>query len=414
MMTSLGKLLDAIPAAADETAGKDDYFEQFGLVRNPFPPSRTIIPELLYDQEEAQQRFASLVRAVLDPIPQRRAAGILGGTGGGKTHLLRHCQHEFAEFCRKHERWFVAVEFQAGSGSMQALVKELFNAADMLCREDLGEFDFITAIIKCLRENRIILEMIRQDDLRSALGHLLDANEPTFVPLDRDRQYTFDRLREIFKRWLSGGTLSMTERKYLGVFGRISTGAMAVRVCREMFHLARKGGLFEGVLLCLDEMETLFTGGLRFGRVQGFLQDLRYFYDEAVKSNEGYSLLILSASTPEGATNLREYNYPLYQRLGFEGDSRIELKPIRGVEDATQFAYAYIDYAHQDWSRKRKTQSSKDSKEIVFTRDIEAAFNATTSREGGRAQVGTVTVNQAPLLEQLHLIVEQNKRAQKR
>jgi hypothetical protein len=76
----------------------DPFLATFGLARNPFPPARTIIPQILYDQQDAIEKFASAVREILQSEPQRRSIGIIGGTGGGKTHFLRHCQFLVTEF----------------------------------------------------------------------------------------------------------------------------------------------------------------------------------------------------------------------------------------------------------------------------------------------------------------------------
>ncbi|MBI4330836.1 MAG: hypothetical protein HY673_06120, partial [Chloroflexi bacterium] len=127
----------------------DPFFDRYGLLKNPFPPSRTIIPEILYDQDEAWDRFARLIQEVLGDTPERRAMGILGGTGGGKTHFLRHCRWQLESFCQETSRRFAFVEFQAGSGKVQDLVREAFRAADVLCQKT-GEVDFITALVRTL------------------------------------------------------------------------------------------------------------------------------------------------------------------------------------------------------------------------------------------------------------------------
>jgi len=58
-------------------------------------------------------------------------------------------------------------------------------------------------------------------------------------------------------------------------------------------------------------------------------------------------LLVLSASTARGAGNMREVNYPLYQRLGFESDNRVDLELIKSIDGARKFADTYIDFEHK-------------------------------------------------------------------
>lgn len=55
-----------------------------------------------------------------------------------------------------------------------------------------------------------------------------------------------------------------------------------IRVMTELFSLARYQGLFKGVMVCLDEIEAIFSSGVSTSRIQSFLQDLRYLFDEAV------------------------------------------------------------------------------------------------------------------------------------
>jgi hypothetical protein len=384
------------------------FFGSYGLLRNSFPPSRTIIPQVLYDQDEAIQRFVRNIQAVLDESPQRRAMAVLGTTGGGKTHFLRHCQHLFRVYCRDHHRKFAFVEFQAESGSVQSLIRDALDAANHTSAL-FDEFDLITGIVRKLEIERARISDIKQNDLRNAVQALVESSVPGFVPKDRAGQFDFERLRDVCKKWLDGAVISQTEKKYLGVYSRINTASMAVRVYRELLSLARSLDVIEGVLLCLDEIETLFRGGLRAARIQAFLQDLRYMYDEAVKGTDGYAILVLSASTDEGSVNLRDFSYPVYQRLGFETDSRVSLEPIRGVVDAIRFAYAYIDFAHDEWKKSNGNNKPKyNPRSVLAEAEIEEAYrNAVHSTRS--ALTGTGAIAQARLLEALYGQVE-NKR----
>ncbi|MGA7562059.1 MAG: BREX system ATP-binding domain-containing protein [Desulfobaccales bacterium] len=383
----------------------DSFFESYGLIGNPFPPSRKIIPKIIHDQDDAIGKFAVLVKEVLAEKPNRRAMGILGGTGGGKTHFLRFCSWELGEFCKKHSRKFIFVEFQAGSGKVQEIVRESLRAADLLCRDE-GAVDFITALVAAIVDNNdrnSILMHVQLDDLRIAITNLIKLKINNF----KLGPYDFEKLRELFRRWLHGGTLSQTERKYLGVFSRISTASYAIRVLREVLTLARLLKIFEGMMLCLDEIETLFS--LRPGQYQAFLQEIRYFYDEAVKDESGYSLLMLSASTSYGADLLRSVNYPVYQRLGFEADSKVELNPISGVVDAREFSLFYINYNHDAWREKNPDKNPINNPiDIIEEKEIEEAYRVALGVSDRKLKIEG-KVNQAPLLEALYQKVEKKR-----
>ncbi len=395
-------LRDLVLGSAGAQPTRDAFFERYGLRRNPFPPNRTIFAEVLFNQEHAITRVAQLLKEILADNPQRRAIAVLAGTGGGKTHFLRYCRRSLEGALRETNHRLLFVEFQAGSGRLQDVAKEIISSSDAFCREILEE-DFISALIKRLKsEGESALSELHQDDLRSALSRVLESSKLGFQPKDRAGQYTFDLLREVCHRWMAGATLSQTERNYLGVITRINTASMAVRVLTEALQLARALGLFHGVVLCLDEIETIFTRGQRPAQYQAFLQDLRFLYDEAEKLGKGYSLFLLSASTPYGARSLQQVNYPIFQRLGFEESQRVILSPVTGLDEAKRFAYTYIDFEKEQFQK----EGGKAPRRVLDLLSEEEIEEALTTAAGTDDSKKSLRVNQAPLLEALHKAAE--------
>jgi hypothetical protein len=395
---------------AQQAEGVDPFFGGYGLARNPFPPARTIIPQVLYNQEEALGKFVSQVKELVQPEPQRRSFGIIGTTGGGKTHFLRHCQELMSNFGKDTSHHFITVEFPAGTGSVLQLVREVIRCADEQSRER-GEIDFLTAIIR-KADDLDQFSPITQPEVRSVMQLLFRANSTGFVPPDRDRALTFDSLREIAKKWLSANALTQTERKYLGVFSRLATPSMGVRVMGELLTFARTLGVFDGMLLCLDEMEALFTSGLSASKIQSFLQDLRYLFDDALKGTTGYSLLIITGSTGRGLTVLTDFNYPLYQRLGLEADTRAELQPVANLDDARSFAEAYIDYEHEraeELNLIAQHVTPRQARSLISADELRSAYTAAIGTASPLARASG-TANQAQLLEALHAVVEGKRR----
>jgi hypothetical protein len=343
-----------------------------------------------------------IVREVLEQDPQRRAIGVVGGTGGGKTHFLRHCQHLMRGFGESGRKPFVIAEVLAGSSSAVQLLQQVFREADETAKLH-GEYDLLTAIIRSAQQEEDF-DSIRQPELRGVLQLLFRATQTGFVPPDRDRQMSFEPLRDLTKKWLNGASLSPSEKRYLGVFSRLGSAAMMTRLLSELFSVARKTNILEGVMLCLDELETLFSGSLSSPRIQGFLQDVRYFFDEAIRGKDGYSLLLLSASTPLGTANLRDYSYPLYQRLGFEEGSRAELSSIASVEEVKGISEIYIEH-----ELRRAKLEKKKFPAILTASELEEAYRsaATTDRAAQTAPVQRV--NQGQLLQALHNIVERKR-----
>jgi len=401
-------LRDLVLGSSEAQQTRDPFFERYGLRRNPFPVNRTIFAEVLFNQEHAITKVAQLFKEILSNAPQRRAIAVLAGTGGGKTHFLRYCRRSLEGALKETERRLLFVEFQSGSGKLQDVAKEIISSSDSFCRE-IGEEDFITALIKRLRNGGDgALSELHQDDLRSAIGRVLESSKLGFQPKDRAGQYTFDLLREVCHRWMAGATLSPTERKYLGVITRINTASMAVRVLTEALQLSRALGLFHGVVLCLDEIETIFTRGQRPAQYQAFLQDLRFLYDEAEKLGKGYSLFLLSASTPYGARSLQQVNFPIFQRLGFEENQRVILNPISGLDEAKRFASVYIDFEKEQFL-KEGGKPPRKAIELLSEGEIGEALVAAA---GGDDAKKSFRVNQAPLLEALHRIAEDKRSLQ--
>lgn len=394
MTSTLGSLLKTV---AGSEKRKNKFLATYGMRRNPFPPARTIYPEVIYNQNEAISKFADGVRAVMGEDIARRSLAVLGGTGQGKSHFQRHCQFEV----KAYQLPIVTVEFLAGSGSADVLVREVLRAADEHVKL-VGEYDLLSAVVNRIEEKE--LGPVRQTDLRNALIKLAEAAREGYVPQDMYHRFDHSTLLDVCRRWIAGDALSQTEKRYLGVSSRLSSGSLMVRVMTELFSLARQQNLFKGVMICLDEIEAVFSSGVSTSRIQSFLQDIRYLFDEALGQNSGYSLLVVSGSTARGADKLRDYNYPLFQRLGFEAEARSVLHQVRDLEQARMFADVYLEHEREAFVKEIRTPvSSEKARSLITEDDLRRAFHG---------QSGTPTAderNQARLLEELHRIVEEKR-----
>lgn len=396
MTSTLGTLLQDV-ASHDDGAG--EFLASYGMLRNPFPPARTIYPEVIYNQHRAVTLFAEGVKAIIRPEIARRSLAVLGGTGQGKSHFQRHCQYEV----RENHLPIVSVEFLAGTSSAATLVRDIFRAADEYLK-DQGEQDLLSAIV-----GRLTLGdygPVRQTDLRNALQTLVLSRQSNFSPKDMYGRFNSDVLHDVCRRWIVGETLTQTERRYLHVSGRLATASLMVRVMTEVFALARQQGLFKGVMLCLDEVESLFFSGVSTSKIQAFLQDLRYLFDEAHGHTSGYSLMVVAGSTARGAQDLREYNYPLFQRLGFETEARVQLHEVQTFDEAREFADVYLEFERNRFNTARgKHVTAERARSLISDRELKIAFYGSEGVHSADIR------NQARLLEGLHRIVE-DKRVQ--
>ena len=395
MTSALGILLRNVGGAEEQPS---EFLASYGMLRNPFPPARTIYPEVIYNQEHAVTKFANGVRDIVGDEIARRSLAVLGGTGQGKSHFQRHCQYEV----QQSKLPIVTVEFLAGTGSSQVLVREIYRAADEHVKQG-GSHDLLSAVVNKAKDGA--LGPVRQTDLRAALSKLVEASDDAYVPQDMNRRFDFPTLLDTCRRWIAGETLTQTEKRYLRVSGRLSSGSLIIRVMTELFALARHQELFRGVMLCLDELEAVFSSGVSTSRIQAFLQDLRYLFDEARGQTSGYSLLVVSGSTGAGANSLSNYNYPLFQRLGFEGEARVQLHQVGNLEEARRFADVYLEHEHGRYQTTHKTGPTVErARSLIDDDDLRQAFY-------GPELIQTADQrNQARLLEELHRIVE-TKRA---
>jgi BREX system ATP-binding protein BrxC/D len=389
--STLGNLLKNVMGAEER---RNEFLAGYGMLRNPFPPARTIYPEVIYNQEQAVTKFATGVGAIIGDEIARRSLAVLGGTGQGKSHFQRHCQYEV----QSSNLPIVTVEFLAGTGSSQVLVREIYRAADEYVKRD-GFLDLLSAVLSRAEDGK--LGPVRQSDLRAALLKLIEASRDGYVPQDMNRRFDFPTLLDVCRRWVVGETLTQTEKRYLRVSGRLSSGSLIIRVMTELFALAREQGLFRGVMLCLDEVEAVFSSGVSTSRIQAFLQDLRYLFDEARGQTSGYSLLVVSGSTGAGANSLSNYNYPLFQRLGFEGEARVALHQVSDLEEARRFADVYLEHEHGRFTKVNGPGPGlARARSLIDDDDLRHAFF-------GPDLVQTADQrNQARLLEELHRIVE--------
>jgi hypothetical protein len=358
----------------------DKSFERFGLDHNPFPPNRTIVPEVLYGQTSSIELFRSLAKDVLmATTPTRRALAIIGNTGGGKTHFLKHCKHEFMVIREQFEFRFAFVEFTAGYGKLIDLIREIYRVLDDHFLSNY-EADFINTLITQIEEQAATErfgDFIESDDLKRALGKLISYSEKNAPELDTGFG--------VFARWVRGETLTQTERKQLNVFSRIATASAAIKVLTELLQLARKADLLDGIVISIDEIESLFTKGLSTGQIQAFLQDLRFLYDEITKQDRGLSSLFLSASTGTGSRQLANYNYPVFQRLGY-GSTVAELQTIGGVVEAIEFANTYFRHYNEAWKHRIKKTLKTDLTMLLSHKEIEEAFIQASARGQGASQ----------------------------
>jgi hypothetical protein len=159
--------------------------------------------------------------------------------------------------------------------------------------------------------------------------------------------------------------------------------------------------VLEGVLVCMDEVEAIFSMGARFAQIQAFLHELRYFYDDTVRDGDGYSVLLVCASTDTGRDRLRQVNYAVFQRLGFE--SSVELQRIQGVAQAIDFTHHYIDHFHRRWQHSHPGESPRYAPRSLLPNEaIEAAFREASVKGASEAPQG-------PLLDALHRKAEERQ-----
>ena len=273
----------------DET-GRNPYKKHF-LLANPFPGYGEILSDVCTDQAALKGEFASILR---DPFAVAKRLRINGGSGAGKTNILRYFER-LTDEARKRKRIqnFRPIYVYAPGENYFNIHEQIVDKLAGLFLNDLikrlqSEYSLVKTLSSEVKPANELLEVINaiiQDDMRTLFS-------------DAERQ------KDIFIRWMKGQKLTAADKKLLAYEGRspidITNSSLAMRFLYGFLEVLKKLDMCDGVVLLFDEFEEIFEGLTRSYQSR-YAQDLRHLFDIL---NESVFFRYCNCSRTEGSCTI--------------------------------------------------------------------------------------------------------------
>lgn len=351
---------------SDEPSAVDRLYERFGVVANPFPASNQTSANPRRPLPADEQAELSIVTFVRD---RRSQVVVISGTQGvGKTNFLNHFESEIRDVMADRGGYYLVRYLADPEASFEGTTRRLF--------EELG-MERLHALIEKLRDDRSpIDEEVRSHDMRTALYHLIRADQP---PLD------------LMLQWLLGLRVLKAHRQALGVQFRLDTVESKTAALRDIVQVSGRAGVLDGIFLLLDELEKQ-DGVLGPTAVVRYLSAVRSVVDALPER-----LFLMIGITPDA---LRRYSAALPALRG-RLQNQIELEPLRDAEEAWQLARFYMESARR--SAEREGRPSVGGEWIVARDEAIDHFDRLYGRATRRGDDG---VRQRQFLHELHVRAE--------
>ena len=306
------------------TQEKQNPYEQYFLLKNPFPGKREVNAKVVSNQEVAKDAFIEKLKVFGQGIEDLTIQGI---NGAGKTSILKYFEY-YVDEARKRNY----------------LEKKIFSIYAAITEEDYSSL-----------HSNIVSELLGKTlfDVSNAFTIKNSQNDANKNPYKDDNTVLKNILTlasssnlfskwsvnhaDAFKSWLIGNKLNPAERKLLGNTKDIPNVSIAIRYLKDYIDIAKNLGICDGIVILLDEFEYIFTD-LTKAKQSRFVSDIRHLLD--VMSSE---LILVVATTPE---NQDLEKYPaLKRRLG----NPVNLSPILNFDEAVIYAKDYLKYGKEQY-----------------------------------------------------------------
>lgn len=303
--------------------GKNPYKKHF-LLANPFPGYGEIASDsdVCTDQVPLKKEFASIL---LDPFSVAKRLRINGGSGAGKTNILRYFERLTNE-ARERQRIqnFRPIYVYAPGESY-------FNIHEQIIDKLAGLF--LNNLIITLQSDFSLVKTLSSkvkpaNELLGVINAINQHHKMTLFP-DVERQ------KDTFIRWMKGQKLTAGDKKLLTYEGRppvdITNSSLAMRFLYGLLEVLKELDMCDGIVLLFDEFEEIFEGLTRSYQSR-YAQDLRHLFDILSES-----VFFVIATIPE-SRDLGQYP-AIERRLG----DPVELKPIDSPKLAINYVSDYLN-----------------------------------------------------------------------
>jgi len=310
---------------------EENPYQRYFLAENPFPivPIPEEQPKIFGANQNALNRIIwQLNRVAKTNRPVHIV--VVGPYGCGKTHLLRYLASKINR------------DIKGGLGAYVPHPGPDFISIYRRFVESIG-YGRLKQLAKAVDERKL-KEIIIYHDLVTALANLNDNN----------------RTLEAW-RWLTANTLTLEERRSLGVATSIEREEDALNAFSALLSFLRSTG-FKLICMLIDEFEEI--NSLVPLQKRRLFNDLRHLIDLNVSN---FSVII--ACTPHGWETIYEENAALVRRFS---SNVIFLEPLKENE-ATELISSYLNrfrlYSKDFKDFLEKNGYNELSKIYPFTKD---------------------------------------------
>ena len=330
---------------------QDNPYEKYNLLSNPFP----IIGEycgICVDQEEVKAKFKQELLE-FNRNAQSRIMTMIGGTGAGKTNLLRFFEQTLKKWREPNtENMAITDLFTVYVDRPQGNYLEIH-------RQIISQFApmFFTKFFSKVRESKTnFLSQLpaklpgTNPELIRALVHISQRDSGQLSLLDETEQ-TFSvyepQSYRILDNWLQGVKLNAGEKKLLGnVSADVSkSSTVAIKFLSDLVKIFLHVELFKGVIIFIDELEEMFSGLTSTSQAQ-YAQDLRNLIDSHPNG------IVFVVGTAPIAERLQQISPALLRRLG----DGVLIAPISDEDVALEYAQAYIQWGRDEYEDKMERE----------------------------------------------------------
>lgn len=367
-------LRERLKSASDREFDSLNIYRAFGVLDNPFPSSgqSSNNPHQVSQADEIiETKITSFIR------DKKSQVLVIEGTQGvGKTNILNHYEKELSEALPELNGFYVIRYLADPEASFDGTLRRLF--------QELG-VSHLSRLGKKLAENgtREAIEAARSHEMRTALQKLTNGNGA-------------EDIADAMLEWLVGLRVLNRHKHLLGVQFRLDTVESKTVALRDLILVSSQIDILNGIFLLLDELEKQ-DGVLSATLVVRYLSAMRAIID-ALPNH----LFMMIAVTPDA---LRRYSLALpafRSRL----EDRIELLPLKTLDEAIDLATFYIDTAKEKAEKENNQKPPPSKVKPILTKDQMARIFETRLRSAQTR--GDAGLRQREFLHALHTEAEES------
>jgi hypothetical protein len=320
----------------EEAVGRPNPYEQYHLVDNPFPDHGEERSDVCTDQQGIKREFLTILQQF---SPGAKRLRINGGTGAGKTNILRYFESLTREArARGLIDNIYPVYVYAPGNDYFAIHKQIVDRITRFFMDDL---------VSAVQQTPDILDALEDEaalptDLARALRAVAAQRAIPFGSVENPRV-------DIFIRWIEGSRISRDDKSLFRGLSTVDSTSLAIRLLDGLFNVLDHLGLCNGIVLLFDEFEEIFETLTRTRHSQ-YARGLRHLLDTLQEF-----VFFVIATTPN-PKDLGQYP-AVERRLG----EPLRLQPIDSGDLAVAYVLDYMEAGRKRYFQERGIEPESDN-----------------------------------------------------